>query len=160
MNISKFWKKVPRISFTVDGKPPRKSSWGEDNDLILKLRQEALKARNREELSECFHGPVKLTLTIFAPNVINLKYKQIGDDDPKLYVGDLDSFVAGVCESLQPAPTNFDRKISKIFDGHEDVSPDVAILVDNDCQVVKINARKIPNEKIYYVVKVEPIDSE
>ena len=70
MKLSTFWKKQPCIEFTVDGKPPRKSSWGEDNDLILKLRQEALKARNQEELSECFHGPVKLTLTIFSPNVI------------------------------------------------------------------------------------------
>ena len=97
---------------------------------------------------------------MFSPNVTNMKYKQTGDDDPKKYVGDLDSFVAGVCESIQPAPKNFDRKISKIFDGHEDVGPDVPLIVDDDCQVVKVVARKIPNEKIYYVVKIEPIDVE
>lgn len=149
------WKKQPRIQFTVVGKPPRKSSWGEDTDSILKLRIEALKARNMAELSSCFTGPVKLTLTMFAPNVMNIKYKQTGDEDPRKYVGDLDSFVAGVCEALQPAPTNFDRKISKIFEGHEDVGPEVALIVKNDCQVTKIIASKIQNKKMYYVVKID-----
>lgn len=149
------WKKQPRIQFTVAGKPPRKSSWGEDTDSILKLRIEALKARNMEGLSSCFTGPVRLTLTMFAPNVIDMKYKQTGDDDPRKYVGDLDSFVAGVCESLQPAPTNFDRKISKIFEGHDDVGPEMALILENDSQVITIVAKKIPNEKIYYIIKIE-----
>lgn len=151
-----FWRKQSIIQFTVEGKPPRKSSWGDDANSILKLRLESLKARNRVGLASCFIGPVKLTLTMFAPNVTDMKYKQSGDDDPRKYVGDLDSFVAGVCESLQPAPTNFDRKISKIFDDYPDIGPDIPLIVENDSQVTTIVAKKILSEKSYYTIKIEP----
>jgi hypothetical protein len=123
--------------------------------LIIKFREEALKARTKAELLECFHEPVKLNLIVYAPNTTDMKYKQTDDNDPIKYVGDLDSLVAGVCEYLQPAPTNPDTKINPIFNEKREIGPAVALLVENDSQIVEINAKKIHDETLHYHVEIE-----
>ncbi len=90
------------ISFTVNGTPPKKSTgpfWGnKDVKNIINLRKKALEARNELELEGPLKGPVKLELKVHAENIFNRK-------DTSDYVGDLDSLIAGVMESLQAAPT-------------------------------------------------------
>ena len=153
-------KKPPsgRIEFSVEGKPPKKSNWGTDDaDLVIKFREEALKARTKAEHSDCFHESVKLNLIVYAPNTTDMKYKQSGDDDPKRYVGDLDSLVAGVCEYLQPAPTNETLTINPILKAKKEIGPDVALIIKNDSQIVEINAKKVHDETLHYHVEIEPL---
>lgn len=146
------------IIFDVTGKPPKKSNWGKDHaDLIIKLREEALKARKEAGISGCFRGDVKLNLIVFAPNITDREYKQTGDDDPKKFVGDLDSLIAGVCEYLQPAPTNPELKINPIFDERSEIGPTVPLIIVNDSQIVEINAKKKLDEISHYHVEVESV---
>jgi len=146
-----------KISFDVSGKPPRKSNWGKDVSQVIKLREEALNARKKAGLSNCFDRPVKLTLIVFAPNISDMSYKQSGDDDPNRYIGDLDSLVAGVCEYLQPAPkTNPELDLSQL-DGKKEIGPHIALIVKNDSQIKKIDAKKIVNETLHYHVEIQPI---
>lgn len=147
-----------KIQFKVKGKPPKKSNWGkEDADLIIKLREAALKARKNEEIFDCFHGPVKLNLIVYAPNIINMNYKQTGDDDPKKFIGDLDSLVAGVCEYLQPAPTDPKLVLNPIFNEKNEIGPTVPLIIENDSQIVEINAKKICSKILHYRVEIESI---
>jgi len=147
-----------RIVFDVEGKPPKKSNWGTDDaDLVIKFREEALKARTKEGLSDYFHDSIKLNLIVYAPNIIDMNYKQTGDDDPKKFVGDLDSLVAGVCEYLQPAPTNPDLKINPILQEKKEIGPDVALIIKNDSQIVEINAKKILDNRLHYHVEIESL---
>lgn len=159
MKFNSLWKKHPRIHFIIEGRPPRKSMWGkEDAKLIFKLRKEALKARSDVGLHDFFNGPVKIILTVYAPNVTDREYKQSMDNDPKSYVGDLDSFVAGVCESLQPAPTNPEMDI-KIFEGHDEIGPEIPLIIKDDAQVVSIDAKKIIHDTRFYTVTIESVPS-
>jgi len=147
-----------QVSFDVEGKPPKKSNWGADDaDLVIRLREEALKARTDAERSDCFHESVKLNLIVYAPNPTDMKYKQTGDDDPKRYVGDLDSLVAGLCEYLQPAPKNDTLTINPILQEKKEIGPDVALIVENDSQIVEITAKKIPGDRLHYHVEIEPV---
>ena len=144
-----------KISFNVKAKPPKKSQWGTDDaDLIIKLREAALIARNENGFSEGYEGNVKLNLIIWAPNIADKDYKQTGDDDQKKFIGDLDSLVAGVCEYLQPAPTNPDLEISSVFDGRDEIGPSVPLIIKNDAQIIEINAKKELDDTIHYHVEV------
>ena len=137
---------------------PKKSNWGKkDANLIIKLREQVLQARKHAGFSDCFHGDVKLNLIIFAPNITDMKYKQTGDDDPKRIVGDLDSLVADICEYLQPAPTDPTLTINPIFDGKNEIAPSIALIIENDSQIVKINAKKVFDEVLHYHVEIESI---
>jgi len=77
--FEKFLKKPTRIKFSVDGKPPKKtkpSLWSENSNqtqLVLDLRQKAYDASKKAGLDEHFHGPVKLTLTVYDPNPLERK---------------------------------------------------------------------------------------
>ena len=86
-----------------------------------------------------------------------MKYIQTGDDDPKRYVGDLDSLVAGVCEYLQPAPNNPELEINPILNEKKEIGRDVALIVENDSQIVEINAKKEKSETLRYHVDVESL---
>lgn len=150
MKLKIFGKKG--IKFSVEGRPPRKSSWGTDEAvLIAELRLKALESLRKAGLS-CFSGPVKLELVMYAPNIMNIENKQT-------YVGDLDTFVAGICESLQPAPINPDLIIDPIFDCRNDIGPKIPLIINDDSQVVSIIARKIESEKPHYTVIITSEDS-
>jgi hypothetical protein len=86
-----FFKKPHRIEFSVDGKPPKKSTgpslWSENSnqtESVVNLRQKAFEASQKEGLDTHFHGPVKLSLTVYAPNILERK-------DRHDYLGDLDA---------------------------------------------------------------------
>jgi hypothetical protein len=143
----------PKIAFKVDGRPPRKfrggSVWSSDSEapLVKKLRENALHARNQSQMNQCFTCPVRLDLTIYAKNTFNSK-------DAHNYVGDIDGFVAGVCEALQPA--NEQAPPHVIFD-NKDIDPKIPILFFDDSQVVEVYAKKIKSNEQSYVVIVQNI---
>lgn len=140
------------ISFTVNGKPPKKSDgscWGnKEAKYVIKLRERALEARTEAGLDSCFKGPVKLELTVYAENVMNRS-------NTSDYLGDLDTLIAGVMESLQPAPTvNKEMKIHQILKEREDIGYKIPLILKDDSQVVTITAKKIPSRKSYYVISI------
>lgn len=154
--FEKFLKKSNRIEFIVSDKPPKKMStgsmWSENSnqiELVKKLRQSAFETIQKTKLKEPFHGPVKLTLTVYAPNVLIRK-------DRHDYLGDIDSLVGGVFEALQPAPTNPDLKIHPELKNTENISSDIPLIVSDDAQITTAIGKKIEREgKISYVVLIE-----
>lgn len=144
---------LERIEFTVDDRPPKKdgaqSLWSSNQaKLVLKLRKKALEAQKEAGITNHFDCPVRLELTIFAPNITKL-----GDHT---YVGDLDSYIAGVCESLKPS----DKQVipHEIFQGEDDVDPRKPLIIKDDSQVVSVKATKIQSNTLYYTVMVEAIE--
>ena len=101
-----------------------------------------------------FAKPVKLNLIVYAPIIVDKDHKQTGDDDPKKFIGDLDSLTAGVCDYLQPAPTNPDLDISNMFDGRDDIGPLVPLIIKDDAQIVEINAKKKEDDTTHYHVEI------
>ncbi len=146
-----------KIRFDVDDKPPKKSQWGKDDaKLIIKLREAALKARNDAGIEKPHTGHVKLNLTIYAPNIANLNYRQTGNEDPEKFVGDLDSFVAGVCDYLHKGPIDGENNFKThplFYDKHE-IRPDVPLIINDDSQIIEINAKKESDDTIHYRVEV------
>ena len=145
-----------KLLFDIEGKPPKKSNWGTDDaPLIVKFREAAFTARKIAGISEGYEGPVKLHLVVYAPNILEVHYKQTGDDDPKKFIGDLDSLVAGVCEYLQPAPTNPDLEIHLVFEGKDEIAPHIPLIIQNDSQIIEINAKKEHDDTLHYHVEIE-----
>jgi len=148
------------IDFTVDGKPPKKikpSLWSVNSnqtELVVKLRQKAFEASKKAGLNEPFHGPVKLTLSVYDPNPLERK-------DRHDYLGDLDALVGGVFESLQPSPPeNNNLEIHSLLKENKEISHDVALIVADDAQISTTVAKKRKNEKTFYTIIIEPDDSE
>jgi len=149
-----------KIDFTVDGKPPKKikpSLWSVNSnqtELVVKLRQKASEASKKAGLNEPFHGPVKLTLSVYDPNPLERK-------DRHDYLGDLDALVGGVFESLQPSPPENNKlKIHSLLKENKEISHDVALIVADDAQISTTVAKKRKNEKTFYTIIIEPDDSE
>ena len=121
---------------------------------VLKLRRKAFEESKKRGLTKPFSGPVKLTLTVYDPNPLQRK-------DRHDYLGDLDSYVAGVFESLQPSPPENNKlKIHSLFKENKEISHDVALIVADDAQISTTVAKKRKNEKTFYTIIIEPDDSE
>ena len=160
MNFKKFFKKSRRIEFSVDGKPPKKthlSLWSKNShqtQKVIDLRKAALKEINKKELDDYFHGPVKLTLTVYDPNPLERKNRHD-------YLGDLDGIVAGVFESLQPLPPEINKlEIDPKLKENKEISHDVALIVSDDAQISTAVAKKRENKKPSYTVVVEDDNTE
>lgn len=152
MKFDTFWKKQKSIKFKVDGRPPRKgtkSCWSSEGERVLKLREKALEFRTNAGLDDCFDGPVKVELTVYDPNIT--KRKNTHD-----YHGDLDTFVAGVLDSLQPAPTNPGFKMNPILKRRSDLDPSKPLIIEDDSQVVTIVAKKIKDDERRYIIVIRP----
>jgi len=143
------------ITFCIKNQPPKKisekSMWSTDSQapLIIELRKQALKARNRAGLDK----PIKTKLT--------LEMKLFGSEKELDEIGDLDNLLSGVCDALQPKPNNPELRPSQIFNSpeHEDVSPEKAILYENDSQVYKLQAEKKKSSyEKYYAVTIKTIE--
>jgi len=145
-----------RVEFTVKGRPPRKhgekSMWARDDEapFILALREEALAARNKAGLDRCFCSLVAIELTLFVPR------------SRLQSVGDLDSFITGICDGLQAADSKVLTYLHRIFQepGREAIYPAHALLTDYDAQVASLLAGKVAldeNQEMYYKVAVEPV---
>jgi hypothetical protein len=77
------------IKFTVKGKPPKKSKWGNDNNakLIIALREAALKARIDAGYSHYIDTNVNLKLTVYATNISLFLRWNIGRNSNGLNLG-------------------------------------------------------------------------
>jgi len=157
--FDKFLKKSKIIEFTVCNKPPKKMStgsmWSENSnqiELVKNLRQKAFDAIQKVRMNEPFHDSVKLTLTVYAPNILIRK-------DRHDYLGDIDSIVGGVFEALQPAPTNPDLKVHPELKNAKDIGSDVPLIVSDDAQITTAIGKKIKRDgKISYTVLIEKDD--
>jgi len=131
--------------------------WSENSpqtELVVKLRKKAFDETKIAGLNESFHCPVKLTLTIYDPNPLERK-------DRHDYLGDLDSHVAGVFESLQPSPPETNKlKIHSSFKENKEIHHDVALIVADDAQILSVVAKKRKNKKTFYTVIIEEDDIE
>jgi len=152
MKINKFWVTKHVIKFTVKGRPPRKSTkscWSSEGEYVLKLREKALEALKKEGIDH-FSGPIKLELIVFDPDITPRK-------DRSDYHGDLDTLVAGVLDSLQPAPTNPDLGMDPILKSRNDIDPARPLIIEDDSQVVSIVAKKVKSDNVHYSVLVDSI---
>jgi len=142
-----------RIEFSVQGVPPKKhgekSMWarGDEAPRVALLRQEALRARSEAGVTGCLSSFLSVELTLLVP----------AKDLEK--VGDLDSFVAGVCDGLQAAHPNA-HAFHSVFDSREHMDPKRPLLIEDDARVLSIRATKTlvnEGEEISYRVAVEEI---
>ena len=125
-----------KINFQVNGLPPKKdgaqSMWGKSLEAkrLVALRQADLQALKG-------HPPlisnIKLTLKIHLP---------VNDRS----IGDLDTFITGVCDGLMG--TSYEGKLDSIWDnkGLESICPTKPIAIEDDSQVISIQAEKIIGE--------------
>ncbi len=154
--FGKFLKKPIRIKFSVEGKPPKKtkpSLWSENSNqtqLVFDLRQKAYEFSRKAGLNDHIHGPVKLSLTIYDPNPLERK------DRPD-YLGDLDSLIAGVFESLQPSPPEDNELvIHPLLKEIKEIRNDVALILSDDAQITStISQKRKKSGKPYYTVLIE-----
>lgn len=145
------------ISFTVQGKPPKKSKWGRaDASKVIQLRRAAREARDRVPGWD-IHAPVRLELVVYMQDITQPSYARQGED-PETIIGDLDGLVSGICDYLQSAPDNPDIKMDSALAGDPYIGPKVPVVIMNDVQVVEIDAKKIESESLYYTVSITPVD--
>jgi len=143
-----------RIRFRVDGElPPKKhgkpkkgearSMWGKKREAkrLIRLREGALAALGSQGP---FTRDVRLTLRVH----IGPEHRAQGNG------GDLDNFVAGVCDGLMAAQQR-PKHDSALWSKHPTVCPTRPIAFDDDLQVVQIDAKKFAiNEPSWYRVVV------
>lgn len=144
---------VTDIQVEMSGTPPKKGSngsiWnGERRQHTMDLRMEMYKKQKKAGNTLPFEGPVSVTLVMAAPLILDVKESG--------YVGDLDSFVAGVCDAIQPAPYEI-IKSNKEFLGPKEIGLKKPLLINNDSQITEIHARKIESEFYGYTLTVRPL---
>ena len=136
--------------FEVKGLPPKKdgaqSMWGKPLEAkrLVALRQAALQTLKGQPPLET---NIKLTLKIHIP--INNRS-----------IGDLDTFVTGVCDGLMENP--YGGKLDSIWDNRDNkelvgIHPSKTIAIVDDSQVVSIQAEKVVGgtEQPWYEVVLE-----
>jgi len=134
-----------RIELQVDGLPPKKdgatSMWGKasERDRLKALRRAAWEAPGRQNWDT--GGEISLTLTVFAED----------------RAGDLDNFVTGVCDGLQPAGIMAAISPDDWSDLPEEARPDRVLLIADDRTVSRIVAERRPmgGGQEHYIVVLE-----
>ena len=127
---------------------------GDEAPRVASLRKKAFEARTQARLDGPFHSLVALELKIF---VRKSKLESIGD---------LDSFIAGVCDGLQAADPKVLPHLHKVFQeaAMKGAAPSHALLIENDAKVASITARKVAleenQEASYYKVAIEPLSQD
>ena len=137
----------PRMySFPVPGLPPKKGSatsmWSVDLEArrVRELRLAATKAIGDDP-------PLRRSITLRMWVYVHENTKQVGD---------LDTFVAGVCDALMVAPTG--APLAPVLNdlGEGRASPTMMLAIEDDSQVVRIEAEKIvdPGREQRYEVEL------
>ena len=138
---------MPR--FQVNGLPPNKSVKGsmwaneEQAHRLIALREAAL----TKPVPRVFAGPVRLTLKVH----VGIPDWDTLDTDARRKAlkecGDLDNFVAGVCDGLMKAHPNTLKvprpKGHPLLSFPEHVRPSKPIAFKDDSQIMKIDAERI-----------------
>jgi hypothetical protein len=141
---------ILRIEFPVDGIPPKKdgakSMWSKPNEAlkIISLRTEAFKAMQKAGLGNCIHSRIDMEFSLFVP------------DSQLERIGDLDNFIAGICDGLQKASagTPFDAIFHDPL--YQTIHPSISLL-ENDAKIMAITAKKLAlpageTTSSYYIV--------
>jgi len=140
--------KMSRIHFTVPGLPPKKhgeqSMWGLE---IEARRLEALRRAAHQAMAGDSPMRANICLSLTA---------HVGPVNDR-QTGDLDSFIAGVCDGLMAAAPG-----AKLDDLWADASPraihpDNPIAILDDSEVISIEARKIvgDSDEPWYEIMLE-----
>lgn len=136
------------IKFKVNGLPPKKdgaqSMWGKplETERLIALRSAALSALKGQPPPR---SNIKLTLKIC-----------IGRKNDRS-IGDLDTFVTGICDGLMAAYPG--SKLDAHWDGqrYHHIHPNKTIAIVDDSQVMSIQAEKLigSTDQQWYEVIVE-----
>jgi len=136
-----------KINFQVNGLPPKKdgaqSMWGKplEAQRLVALRQAALQALKGQP---ALQSNIKLTLKIHLPA-----------NDRSM--GDLDTFITGVCDGLMGTP--YGGKLDPLLDNKEleSIYPTKTIAIVDDSEVVSIQAEKVicESDQQWYEVVLE-----
>jgi len=123
-----------KLQFTVNGLPPKKdgaqSMWGKSLEASC-LAELRLVAREALQGSRPFQSNIKLTLKIHIGRVNDRT------------IGDLNTFVTGVCDGLMAAHPS--GKLDPIWNDPKlkEVHPSRTSAIIDDSQIVQIHAEKI-----------------
>ena len=136
------------IRFRIENElPPKKdganSMWNKEREAgrLVALRLQALEALgSKPPLSQ----EIRLKVTIC-----------VGISNPKA-IGDLDTFVAGICDGLMQAHPR--AKLHQVFCAAENtqIHPSNTIAIDDDSQIMEICAKKLVGnpEDVWYEVEL------
>ena len=149
------------VEFTVQNIPPRKdganSMWSKDSEAprIIALRKAAFDEMQKTGIFEPFQSSVRLEFTLFAARS---HFSFVSGN----YIGDLDTFITGICDGLQAAHGN-EQPAHPLFQSLQNTAIDFRhdLLIKNDAHVVSITAKKVPidnQQQPYYRVIVEPVE--
>ena len=136
------------IRFHVDGLPPKKdganSMWGKPLEAgrLVSLRKAALLAMNGRPPMK---SNIKLAITVC-----------VGTKNDRS-IGDLDTFITGVCDGLMKVAPRCKLCADVWSEVEESIRPDKRVAIDDDCQVVSIQAVKVKDAagKQFYDVELE-----
>ncbi len=139
---------MPLIIFHVDGLPPKKdganSMWGKPLEAkrLVNLRRAALRAM---EGQPALKRDIRLTITVCVG----------AKNDPS--VGDLDTFITGVCDGLMKVAPRCKLCMDIWGEAEYNIQPDRAIAIDDDSQVINIQAAKVTDDtnRQFYNVTLE-----
>ncbi len=144
---------ISEIKFKVEGRPPRKtglkSCWSinkKEWEYIYKLRKCAFEAKKLAGIDDYFKTNAKISIIIYTPY---LTKKNEHD-----HVGDLDTFVAGIFEAIQPAPQNDTLDIDEKLKNHPDFGSKIPLLIEDDSCITEVNAKKIKNDDTFYEIEI------
>ena len=142
-----------KINFKVQGRPPRKSGlkscWsngGKEWEYIYKLRECAFNAKKLAGVDDYITTNAKISIII---HTLYLTKK-----DEHEHIGDLDTFVAGIFEAIQPAPQNKTLVIDEKLKNHPDFGSEIPILIEDDSYITEVNAKKIKNDETFYEIEL------
>jgi len=74
--------------------------------------------------------------------------------DEHEHIGDLDTFVAGIFEAIQPAPQNKTLVIDEKLKNHPDFGSEIPLLIEDDSYITEVNAKKIKNDDTFYEIEI------
>ena len=144
---------ISKIKFKVEGRPPRKSGlkscWsirGKEWELIYKLRDCAFEAKKPYGIDDYFKTNAKISIIIYTPYLTK--------KDEHEHIGDLDTFVAGIFEAIQPAPQNKTLVIDEKLKNHPDFGSEIPLLIEDDSYITEVNAKKIKNDDTFYEIEI------
>ncbi len=144
---------ISKIKFKVEGRPPRKtedrSCWSVNSkewELIYKLRECAFEAKKPYGVDDYFKTNAKISIVINAPSLTK--------KDEHEHIGDLDTFVAGIFEAIQPAPQNETLVVDEKLKNHPDIGSEIPLLIEDDSYITEVNANKIKNDDTFYEIEI------